>query len=550
MVNARKKRIRTAPRFKKNAATSQADTTVASEKHWEPILYIRNPRLIATLLVGLAFLVLYTITLAPDVLAHDSGEWQASAATLGISHSPGSPAYLLLGYLFTLVPLGTEAARVNFLSAVVAAIGVSALFLFMTLFLDRWLPALVSAASLGLAGLWWSHASVATPYNIVPTIIVVSFMLLLFWQRKGDTRLVYGGALLIGFGLSYHPSLLYFIPSLLAGVFFLGPWRKLLSLKPLLLIFAFLALGLLPYAYLPLRSAADPVILYAKIDSIGSFVDYISANEARQTGHGAFSFPEWNEFKEQFIRVVREGYHPSYAFLVFGPAIILFHPVAWHAIGDRRRMLIYLLAAMLVHMGIVLAMTSIYAQYYMPLILYFSIWAGFSVFLFIAAADSLEIGSLSWIPVAILAAIYFGFLALGVERVWPFVDHSDDVAMRRYIDSVFSNAAPGAAVLANWESYTGLQYAMFVDKERGDIELQAVPQQNWTELLPGLRARRPGQILLSHTAPFDDNDADQVRELLSQYQLSIKGRTYQDRSHGEPYPATVQLFEISKEPPT
>jgi hypothetical protein len=98
---------------------------------------VAAPRAIVAIVIGLSCLILYSITLAPDVLAHDSGEWQAAAATLGISHSPGSPAYLLLGYLFTLVPIGTEAARVSFLSAVVGAIGVSALFIFMIMLLDR-----------------------------------------------------------------------------------------------------------------------------------------------------------------------------------------------------------------------------------------------------------------------------------------------------------------------------------------------------------------------------------------------------------------------------
>jgi 4-amino-4-deoxy-L-arabinose transferase-like glycosyltransferase len=540
LASSRKKKKKKAPSVKKQHVAPVEPEAARS--------LVPGPRAIAAVLIGITCLVLYTITLAPDVLAHDSGEWQAAAATLGISHSPGSPAYLILGYLFTLVPIGTEAARVSFLSAVVGAIGVSSLFVFMMMLFDRWLPALVSAASLALAGLWWSHASVATPYNAVPTIIVISLILLLLWRRNGDTRLIYGGALLVGFGLAYHPSLLYFLPALVGGVIYLGPWKKLLALKPVLLTLAFLAAGLSLYAYLPLRSAAEPEVMYTRIDSVGTFYDYVSANEARQTGHGAFSFPEWDEFQDQFSRVVRDGYYPSYAFLVFGPAIILFHPVAWRAIGDRRRVLIYLLAAIISHMVIVLALTSIYAQYYMPLILYFSIWAGFSVFLFMAAADSLEIGKLKWLPVAILAVIYFGFLGLGIDRVWTFVDHSDDVAMRRYVDSVFSSAVPGATVMANWESYTGLQYAMVVDEERRDLELQAAPQQNWAELLPGLRAQGLPQILLSHTAPFDDADAGDVLRRLAQFQLSIKGRTYQDRSHGEPYPATVQLFELALAP--
>lgn len=499
---------------------------------------------IATAAVGLAFLVLYTITLAPDVLAHDSGEWQAAAATLGISHSPGSPAYLIIAHLFTLVPLGTAAARVSFLSAVVGAAGVAALFLFMKLLFGRWLPAAVSAASLGLAGLWWSNASVATPYNAVPTLIAISLILLLQWQRHGNTKVVWIGVLLAGLGITYHPSYLYFTPVLLAGVILLGPWRQLLQPRAAIITLLCLAAGLAPFIYLPVRSAADPPVKYAAIDSASFFFKYISAAEARDTGHGKLAAPDTGEIWDQFLRVVRDGYYPSYAFLVFGPAVILLYPAAWQLLRRRRRFLLFVLFGLMAHLAIILSLSSIYAQYFMPMILYFAIWAGFSVYLYMTVVAVLASGRFKLVPVVVLAAIYIGFLGLGVQRVWPFVDHSGDMAMREYIDVVFREAQPGAVVLANWESYTGLLYGMKVDGEREDLRLVTAPQDGWAGQLPGLQSLGVPQILLSHTAPFDDRDAALVQRQLSQYFLSIKGRTYQDYLHGEPYPALVQLFVV------
>lgn len=42
-------------------------------------------------LAGVAAFALYLVTLAPDVLAADSGELQAVAAQLGVAHPPGFP---------------------------------------------------------------------------------------------------------------------------------------------------------------------------------------------------------------------------------------------------------------------------------------------------------------------------------------------------------------------------------------------------------------------------------------------------------------------------
>ena len=62
------------------------------------------------------------VTLAPDVLAADSGELQVVAAQLGVAHPPGFPLYVLLAHLFTRLPIGSPAYMVNLLSAVFGAL--------------------------------------------------------------------------------------------------------------------------------------------------------------------------------------------------------------------------------------------------------------------------------------------------------------------------------------------------------------------------------------------------------------------------------------------
>jgi hypothetical protein len=494
--------------------------------------------------VGITFLVLYTITLAPDILGHDSGDWQAAGATLGISHSPGSPAYTIIAWLVSRVPIGSLAARVNFVSALVGAVGVTAVFIFMLMFFDRWLPALVAAVTLGLSGQWWSHASVAEPYNAVPTIIAVLLIMLLLWRKNGDLKLVWVGALLSGFGLAYHPSLLYFMPVLLAGVIVLGPWRRLLRPKPILLTVLFVVLGLSIYAYLPLRSASNPTIFYEKIGSVRELYHFVTVSEARSTGTFAAKLPGEEQLRQRLSEVVRQSYYPSYAFIVFGPAIVLLYPAVWKRLKPLRRVLLFLAAGATVHMAVVFTISGIYVQYYLPALLYFSIWAGFSIYLVMMAAEVyLGEGKFKLAPVFVTGAIYFGLLAFGITHIWPFVNHHNDYGMRKFSDWVFSQAEPGAVVLANWDSYPGLLYAQKVDGQRPDLKIIAVPPDSWRDFLPDVRAKAPAsKILLARSLPFDDRQ--DTREIGSIYFISIKGRTYQDYKHGQPGPAAVQLFEV------
>ncbi|NNE09269.1 MAG: DUF2723 domain-containing protein, partial [Gemmatimonadetes bacterium] len=76
-------------------------------------------------------LLVYMITLAPSVAFWDAGEFIAAAYTLGVPHPPGTPLYVLLGRIASLVPVGEVAVRVNALSAIAAAL--SCLFLYLAL---------------------------------------------------------------------------------------------------------------------------------------------------------------------------------------------------------------------------------------------------------------------------------------------------------------------------------------------------------------------------------------------------------------------------------
>jgi len=116
--------------------------------------------------------------------------------------------------------------------------------------------------------------------------------------------------------------------------------------------------------------------------------------------------------------------------------------------------------------------------------------------------------------------------------------------MRDYAEYVFMQAEEGATVLAGWESYTGLVYLQTVEGKRPDLDLRPSPPEGWSNDLPEVRAEDPPQILLSRTKPLFREGQD-LTEISNEYYLSIKGRTYQDYSHGEPFPAKVALFVVN-----
>src|SRR2546428_8047723 len=74
-------------------------------------------------------LLVYCLTLAPTVTLVDSGELIVAARFLGVAHPPGFPLYLILAHLFSFVPIGNIAVRINSASAIFATLAAGILTL-------------------------------------------------------------------------------------------------------------------------------------------------------------------------------------------------------------------------------------------------------------------------------------------------------------------------------------------------------------------------------------------------------------------------------------
>ncbi len=509
---------------------------------------LHNPRFWIGAVLGVACLIIYAVTMAPDIGANDVAEWQATGATLGIAHAPGSPAYTILSWLLTLAPFSLPAARVTFLSVVMGAAGVVAVYAFMVLLLNRVLPAIVSAATLALAGMWWSHATVATPYNAVLTIMAVLLVLLLLWSRSGNIRFLWGAALLAGFGLAYHPLVMFFLPVPIAGVFFLGRWKQLLRLKPVLILTLLFMTGLSFYLYLPIRGATGPAIQYQKINSLSKMISFVSASHAHNTRLQQSFLPNLADVQGRLDEVVYSSYNPSFLILIFAPSLALFLPGVWRRLRFVWRWLVFLAAGMIVQMFLIFVLTDIYAHYYLPLLFYFAVWAGLSAYLVKIALDKLaesdpELRQLALIVAGIFYFGFFGLLVAGTPHTWAFANHRNDRDMRDYVNFVFSRAKPGAVVMGDWETYTGLVYAQKVEGQRPDIILLSVSQQGRKAMIPNIESQYPAaQILLSEV--FNIYSAKDVSTYGWQRPLTNKALTYQDFNHGKPYPLAAQLLRL------
>ncbi|HVS17516.1 MAG TPA: DUF2723 domain-containing protein, partial [Planctomycetota bacterium] len=255
----------------------------------------------------------YALWLCPSLYWLDSGELAAASFELGIAHAPGQPLAMLLGKLMCSVPLGSVPLRVG-LGQVLCGAGAAAVLAALGARLAAELiedPAVQRA--LGVAcGLGYAGSYAAAFQAIRPEVYALSALLVLGAiafairfvdeQRPGDLGWC---GLCLGLGLANH----HYLTVLGAG----PPLLALLARRADAALRAGLrraALGMLgglvPYVYLPLRAAHDPVFDWGHPTSVAAFVWTVSARSFHKSvslGHQLELAPLLGALLEQLTPV-------------------------------------------------------------------------------------------------------------------------------------------------------------------------------------------------------------------------------------------------------
>ena len=251
--------------------------------------------------VGVLVLTLgvYLQTMAPTVSFWDCGEFIACSYTLGVPHPPGSPLYVLLGRLFSLLPVGEIAARVVAMSALSSAVAAWCVYMSTVALARRALGGnarqpladaselaaiaggVVAALTLAFSFTQWFNATEAEVYGYSIMFTCLGFWVGLYWEARGagpaNDRWLFLLAYLFGLGGGLHMLCLLTVPSLLVLAWTAEPrLRRLIMLLGVLGVVVGLAMavggsGTLSYLASIVAIAAALVHLY-RHDRRGCFL--------------------------------------------------------------------------------------------------------------------------------------------------------------------------------------------------------------------------------------------------------------------------------------
>src|SRR5688572_6781876 len=100
-----------------------------------------RPSYLAASIAAAAVFLLYLITLAPSTAMWDTSEYIAASYVFGLPHPPGNPFFVLIGRVFSILPIAPNVAmRINLLAAICSAVSAGMWFLITERVLVGWFP--------------------------------------------------------------------------------------------------------------------------------------------------------------------------------------------------------------------------------------------------------------------------------------------------------------------------------------------------------------------------------------------------------------------------
>ena len=492
-------------------------------------------------------LALYVRTLAPTITwqhdGYDAGDLITAAFSLGIPHPTGYPTYMLLGNLFTRLPWGDTAYRMNLLSALSAALTVSLVYrASMTMLHSKPYATLSSACAallLATSRIFWSQALITEVYALNCLFFaLVAYLLLrlqthmLEWSSPQVYRTLALMALIYGLSLGNHLTMAFCAPLLLFQAAFVFSQHTLRT-RQWAGILGSLLLGLSVYAYLPLRAGIQPLINWGNPSTVRGLLWLMGGGIYRQYVM-ALPWVHWGTRIMTWAGLLREQFGILGAILGLLGAWRHSERSPWRFAGFLMTFAIYSIYA------IGYNVTDSYV-YLLPVYLIYTLWIARGIQYLLRA---LTLGCEEWsrpkTALPYTALLILPLVSLYVN--WGHVDLSGDYTAYDYGSEVFAQVPDRSIIITATDGHTfTLWYFGRVVTDRDQVAVLDRDLLGYDWYVQGIRQSYPWLRLPQNTPSSDVNLDDLLRansqsaaiflsdrdaELMARYTFRTQGLLY------------------------
>jgi len=417
-------------------------------------------------LIGATIFAIYAVGASPTIYVGDSGELVTAVHLLGIPHPTGYPLYVLTGKLWTLMfPYGSVALRMSLFSAACGAATVAVVYRVCRRAEMRMIAALFAATTLAFSPSFWSQANIQRVYTLGALFVVVATLSAWRWHEDRSTRSLALTFFVCGLGATNHTFMVIYAGAFAGFVIATGRF----GLRGLLAAGGAFALGLLPYAYLPVRSRANPRLDWGNPETLDAFLSVVVRRD--------FWERAWFEGPSDFLPIGLDYARSLAAELAWLGMVLALVGVV---VGWRRGYPVALfLGVMLGNVGAMALHGSrtdlfVWHRYYIPSYVMMALLAGVGCDAFVARVPR------------VLRVVPLGIPLFLLITGWHAHDRSRYRVAEGFGEAVLDALPPGAHLVASDDNILfSLLYMHLVEKRRPDVNL--VPQGVGDAVLPALR---------------------------------------------------------------
>src|SRR5213075_427422 len=460
--------------------------------------------------VFLVALLVYTCTLAPTVTLTDSGELILAAYGLGVAHPPGFPLWVMFAHLASLVPLGSVAVRINFSSAVFAALACATLTLVVAELLVTasyftasrrrnttarqsrntdssnsqifliFAPAVGGGLLMAFSRTLWAYATITEVYTLNAQLILLVFFLVVRWRRRIiETRKdssaavtthdtwIYAAAFVFGLAMGvHHVTVALTLPAIAVVVYRTEGLKFFASRRLLYAALISISALILVYSYLPWAASRSPAMNWGNPRSLQEIWWHITGRQYRVF----FSFSS-AAMGAQFVEFCRMALREfGFAWL----PLTLFLAVAGLVSAWKRDRTAFWFLLLIVLADLAYSLSYDIAEdkdaYYLPAFISIVIAAGLGIRWLVQFAASRR--SPMWTPSVAAAIAIVLTSATAFAANWPFNNRRHYFIADDYVENLFSAIAPNGLLLTqDWQVASPMLYAQEIEQRRPDVKV-------------------------------------------------------------------------------
>ncbi len=421
-------------------------------------------------------LIIYLMTLERKLIGGDTGWYALQVTEMSLMVPTGYPVFSMLEKLFTFLPIGDIAYRLNLFSAIFGALSILFLFLSINKLVKNEFVSFVSSMIFAFIVPFWEVANRLEFDTLHTFFIALLFFSAILYKENKTRKYLYFFSFCIGLSLTNHPLAFFLVPAIVLYVIIINP-KIFKNVKAIFISILYFILPLLSYLYLPIRSLQG----YGEVTTPLRFFYYITGKGVTGELHGG-SFGDKNI--SLIIKVIKDYLGMIYE--TYGVLLLLIALIGLIILFKKNKKFV-LCTLLLVILNLVVP--PLYAghalrNYLLNSMIVFSFYIA-SGFMFILDSmillfkkslkgrKELRIDRFLKYFMLTITGLFLVFLPCGlIIENYPALDHSRTSYVYKFWDEAFSNMESNSRIYVLAKS---TNIGIFVNKyEYGDKNIEYI----------------------------------------------------------------------------